>query len=46
VRLTSRFKTGCDGFATPTLLATYLHHHAGGDPRAIEGFVRTCVAGR
>ncbi len=43
VRLTSRFKTSVDGFATPTLLATYLHHHAGGDPSVVERFVRTCV---
>ena len=43
LRFTSRFKNADDGFATPTLLATYLHHHAGGDPSAIERFVRTCV---
>jgi cobyrinic acid a,c-diamide synthase len=46
LRLTSRFAATCDGFATPTLLATYLHHHAGGDPELMTRFVRTCVAAR
>ena len=32
-----------DGFASPTLLATYLHQHAGGDPAPAEQFVRTCA---
>lgn len=44
LRLVSRFRSSEDGFATPTLLATYLHHHAGGDPSVVERFVRTCVA--
>lgn len=44
LRLTSRFRTANDGFATPTLLATYLHHHAGGDPSIVEAFVATCVS--
>jgi cobyrinic acid a,c-diamide synthase len=38
----SRFGERADGFATPTLLATYLHHHPGGDPSAIARFVETC----
>jgi cobyrinic acid a,c-diamide synthase len=38
----SRFGERDDGFATPTLLATYLHHHPGGDPSAIASFVSTC----
>ena len=38
----SRFGERLDGFATPTLLATYLHHHPGGDPSAIAHFVATC----
>jgi cobyrinic acid a,c-diamide synthase len=42
--LTSRFGEGHDGFATPRLLATYLHHHAGGDPSRVAAFVRTCCA--
>jgi cobyrinic acid a,c-diamide synthase len=44
LRLTSRFATSFDGFATPTMLATYLHHHAGGDPALMANFVRTCLA--
>jgi cobyrinic acid a,c-diamide synthase len=43
VELSSRFGCGTDGFATPTMLATYLHHHAGGDPSLVSAFVRTCV---
>ena len=39
---TSRFGERPDGFATPTLLATYLHHHPGGDPSAVANFVQTC----
>lgn len=46
LRLTSRFAERTDGFATPTLLATYLHHHAGGDPVPVERFVKSCVAAR
>jgi cobyrinic acid a,c-diamide synthase len=38
----SRFSERSDGFATPTLLATYLHHHPGGDPRFVARFVDTC----
>jgi cobyrinic acid a,c-diamide synthase len=38
----SRFGERHDGFATPTLLATYLHHHPGGDPSAVAHFVETC----
>lgn len=43
LRLTSRFASRLDGFATPTMLATYLHHHGGGDPACVAGFARTCV---
>ena len=42
----SRFGERNDGFATPTLLATYLHHHPGGDPSAIAHFVSTCLRRR
>jgi cobyrinic acid a,c-diamide synthase len=42
----SRFSERPDGFATPTLLATYLHHHPGGDPSAVARFVATCRTGR
>ena len=41
--LTSRFVERLDGFSTKTLIATYLHVHAGGDPSPFECFVRTCV---
>jgi len=44
--LRSRFGDRGDGFASRTLLATYLHHHAGGDPSIVKGFVRTCVSAR
>jgi cobyrinic acid a,c-diamide synthase len=43
LELSSRFGCGAEGFATPTLLATYVHHHAGGDPSLVSAFVRTCV---
>jgi cobyrinic acid a,c-diamide synthase len=42
----SRFGERPDGFATPTLLATYLHHHPGGDPSAIASFVASCRQAR
>ena len=44
--LTSRFGASADGFATTTLIATYLHHHAGGDPALSASFARCCVAAR
>jgi cobyrinic acid a,c-diamide synthase len=40
--LSSRFGRGPAGFATPTLLASYLHHHPGGDPAPIANFLATC----
>lgn len=33
-----------EGWAGPSLLATYLHHHPGGDPRPVERFVARCAA--
>jgi len=42
VQLSSRFAAGSDGYATPTLLATYLHLHLGADPTPAERFVRCC----
>lgn len=44
--LTGRGGRRAGGFATPTLLASYLHHHAGGDPAAVTTFVRTVVRSR
>lgn len=40
--LRGRFGTGRGGFATPTMLASFLHHHPGGDPAAVEAFLATC----
>ena len=38
--LASRFGTGPAGFASPTLLASYLHLHLGANPEPAERFVR------
>jgi cobyrinic acid a,c-diamide synthase len=38
----SRFGHGRAGFAAPTLLASFLHHHPGGDPSAVAAFLATC----
>jgi cobyrinic acid a,c-diamide synthase len=43
LELTDRWGRVDDGWATPTLLATYLHHHPGGDPAAIGRFAAACV---
>jgi cobyrinic acid a,c-diamide synthase len=42
--LAARFGAGRAGFARPTLLASYLHHHPGGDPSAVAGFLDCCRA--
>jgi cobyrinic acid a,c-diamide synthase len=42
LELRSRFGTGRAGFATNTLLASFLHHHPGGDPAMIDAFLATC----
>lgn len=41
--LASRWGERPEGWAGPALLATYLHHHPGGDPSAVERFVATCA---
>ena len=46
LELASRWSTRVEGHASPTLLATFLHHHPGGDPAAVEAFVRACCADR
>ena len=43
LELTSRWGSRHEGHARPTLLATYLHHHPGGDPGAVAAFVQTCA---
>jgi cobyrinic acid a,c-diamide synthase len=42
--LTGRFGQGPGGFASPRLLASYLHLHFGADPRPAHRFVATCAA--
>lgn len=46
LRISSPHRSGVDGFASPTLLATYVHHHAGGDPSLVEAFVAAAVRSR
>jgi cobyrinic acid a,c-diamide synthase len=46
LRLSSRWGERTDGFATKTLLATYLHHHPGGDPSVVAAFAATCALRR
>ena len=43
LRLSSRWGERTDGFATPSLLATYLHVHPGGDPAPVTRFARLCA---
>jgi cobyrinic acid a,c-diamide synthase len=40
LRLSSRWGDKAEGFGRPALLATYLHHHPGGDPAAVAAFAR------
>jgi cobyrinic acid a,c-diamide synthase len=44
LRLSSRWGERSEGFAAPTLLATYLHVHPGGDPAPVTRFARACAA--
>jgi cobyrinic acid a,c-diamide synthase len=43
LRLRSRWGTRTEGWATTTLLATYLHHHPGGDPGLVAAFAHRCA---
>jgi cobyrinic acid a,c-diamide synthase len=43
LQLRSRFSTRPDGHATASLLATYLHHHPGGDPTIVANFAAACA---
>ncbi|HET6949683.1 MAG TPA: cobyrinate a,c-diamide synthase [Acidimicrobiales bacterium] len=40
--LASRWGQGREGYATPRMVATYVHHHPGGDPAAVAAFLATC----
>jgi cobyrinic acid a,c-diamide synthase len=42
IDMRSRFGRGRTGFATRTLLASFLHHHPGGDPSAVAAFLGAC----
>lgn len=42
LELTSRWSSRLDGYATPTLMATFLHHHPAGDPGPLSDFLATC----
>jgi cobyrinic acid a,c-diamide synthase len=44
--LSSRWGRQEEGWATPWLLATYLHHHPGGDPQPVAAFAATCALRR
>jgi cobyrinic acid a,c-diamide synthase len=44
LRLSSRWGERSEGFAGPSLLATYLHVHPGGDPSPVTRFARACAA--
>lgn len=44
LHLTGRFDSRSDGFASQTLLASYLHLHLGADPAPAERFVATALA--
>ena len=43
LELVGRTGTTRGGYASPTLLASYLHVHLGGDPTPAERFVATCA---
>jgi cobyrinic acid a,c-diamide synthase len=43
VALTSRWGQRHEGWATATLLATYVHHHPGGNPGPVAAFARACA---
>lgn len=44
LELTTRWGSGSDGFATASMLASYVHVHPGGDPTPVERFARACTA--
>lgn len=46
LRLDSRWGRRDDGFGGPDLVATYLHHHPGGDPGPVGAFTRRAALRR
>lgn len=46
LELSSRWGRAREGWAGPDLLATYVHHHPGGDPSLVEAFARRCALRR
>ncbi len=44
--LRSRWGDRPEGYGGPDLLATYLHHHPGGDPEPVAAFARRCALRR
>ncbi len=46
LELSSRWGQRLEGWATPTLLATYVHHHPGGDPAPVAAFAAACALRR
>lgn len=46
LHLDSRWGQRPEGHATPDLLATYLHHHPGGDPGPVGAFAARCALRR
>ena len=43
MRLSSRWGESLQGWATPTMLASYVHHHPGGDPGRVAAFAAICA---
>ena len=43
LELRSRWGDKTEGWSSANLLATYLHHHPGGDPSAVAAFARACT---
>jgi cobyrinic acid a,c-diamide synthase len=46
LELVTRFGSARTGFASRTLLASYVHHHPGGDPSRVAAFVDACRDGQ
>jgi cobyrinic acid a,c-diamide synthase len=46
LNLSSRWGARREGWATETMLATFLHHHPGGDPAPTAAFAATCALRR